>query len=41
MTKSSIEVTMDWVRTIKANRNQGKITLTEYKDGKPLKPRVL
>lgn len=41
MTKSSLEVTMDWVRYIKSKRGRGKIVLTEYKDGKPLKPRTL
>ena len=39
MTKNSIDVTMDWIRTFNAKRT--KIVLTEYKSGKPLKPITL
>ena len=35
MTKSSVEVTLDWV---KSRKYKTKIKLTDYKDGKALKP---
>jgi len=37
MTKNSLDVTMDWIRSMKANKIQHKIKLTEYKNGKEIK----
>jgi hypothetical protein len=37
MTKSSIEVTMDWIKSRKYDKKR--IVLTEYKDGVAQKPK--
>lgn len=38
MTKTTIETTFDWSLTF---RRKGRITLTEYKNGKELKPKYV